>query len=301
VKLRNLLYKIFKFIKKVVIYSFRNDLLGISGEIAFYGAFSLFPVLISIVAILSMFAKDPSFYLGITSFMYSSLPGEVAEFLNYNLKNLAMSSTSTQALIIGLIVTVWTTSNVILSFIKGINRAYKVKETRSFLQLRRLSISLVFSIGFLLITAFLLIVFGESYTNWFLSANFLVIPDDTVLRLNFLRWSFVLIILSLLSIFLYYKAPNIKHRIITVIPGAVFFAPVWIIATTIFGTYLNSFPTYNATYGTLGTMIILLLWIYITAFIFLVGSQINAILHPEFIPSKYKQMIKFIKRILSKI
>jgi membrane protein len=281
VELKNIFKKLPHFIKKLIIAIYKNDLIGVSAEIAFFLVFSLFPIVISLVAVLSMIARNPDFYLNITSFIYDSLPKEVATFLNYNLRLLANSIFSGGALVLGFFITIWTSSNVMISIIKGINRAYHLEETRSFIKIRLLTLSLIFSIGFLLITAFALIVFGENFIEWIVKTQIGILPNDAMTRYNVLRWSSVSIILFALSSLLYNKAPNTKNRFIHVVPGAIFFSIFWIVFTAIFGYYLNSFPNYNATYGALTTLIVLLLWFYISAITFMIGAQINGLLFYE--------------------
>jgi len=300
IKFIDLIKTFLKFTKKVFINTYKNDLSGVSAEIAFYMVFSLFPIMISLIAILSFFARDPNFYLNLTSFLYSSVSPELANLINTNLKTIINSLFSTSVLIISIMIALWTSSNVITSFIKGIDRAYDVKETRSFITIQRLSISLVFSIGFLLIVAFTLIVFGENLFEWYLKVDYIILPKDILSRLEIARWSFVSIILFLLSSLLYFKAPNVKHKIIEVLPGAIFFSLTWSLSTILFGIYLNNFSTYNITYGTLATVIILLLWFFITAFIFLLGAEINATLYPYSNQKIILQIKEYIKQSLKK-
>lgn len=281
IKIYKITKKIVSFFKSIITEAYNNDITGLSAEIAFYGVFSLFPMLISLIALLSIFARDPSFFIDITSSMYSTMPAEIAGFLKYNLHILANSEGTTSALIIGMLITLWTSSNVIMSFIKGLNRSYEVRETRSYFHLRRISVSLVFSIGFLLLVSFLSIIYGEAFTEWILNYKSIVIPDNMTLRINFLRWSFTALILFLLSSLLYFRAPNIKQKAFQVVPGAIFFSVFWILGTYLFGIYLNHVTNYSDTYGTLGITIVLLLWLFITAGILLIGAEINAYVYPH--------------------
>jgi len=290
--------KLFLFLKEVIFNTFKNDLIGISAEISFYTAFSLFPIVISIVALLSFFAHNPEFYINITSFIYTTLSPAVAEFMTFNLNNLAKSSLSIGAFFFGVVITMWTSTNVMLSFIKGINRAYNIEETRSILKIIRLSISLIFSISFLLIVSAVIIVYGENFLDWYLKLENPILPNDILFRLNMIRWPFVSILLFSLSSLLYFRAPNIKQKFIEVIPGAIFFSIAWSVFTSLFGIYLSQFSTYDATYGTLAIMIILLLWFYITALIFLIGAEINATLYPKQISDIRLTLIRFMKEIM---
>jgi len=297
VKFKNILNSVYNFFKKLFKNSIENDLMGISAEISYYIVFSLFPLTIFFVASLSLFARNTNFYLNLVSLLYSNFPPKIAELLNSNLKQLAENYLSTSALLISSLITLWISSKVIMAFIKGINRTYMIEETRTYVQRLRLSVSLIFSIGFLLLIASGLIMFGEDFTEWYTHTDSLVLPDDISTRLNIIRWIFISIILFSLSSLLYFKSPNLKHKFIEVLPGSIFFSIIWSLFTTIFGYYLNNIGNYDLTYGALSTMVILLLWFFLTALIFMLGAQVNATLHPY----TEKKLTYELKRLLSLI
>lgn len=286
-----------KIVKTIAVRAHHHRISSKSAEISFYAIFSLFPIIISFIAFLSIFLRDPNFYLNLTSSLYSSLPKEVYDFLNYNLRNLSLSTVTGSALIIGSVVAIMTSSNLLISVIRSIDKIYQVTETRSYFALRRLSISLTFSLLTLLITAFTLIVFGENFVPWFIGISSHVFSTDKSIVLTVIRWTFISLILFLVSSFLYYKAPNIKHLFRQTIPGAIFFSIAWSFSTYIFGSYLKLFPVYNATYGTLSVMIVLLLWFYITAYTLLLG----AIFNKELMPQSKKSMTKKLSEMLIKL
>jgi membrane protein len=165
---------------------------------------------------------------------------------------------------------------------KAMNRAYDVEESRSFWKKYLIAIGLTLLAGTFVIGAFMLLVGGQFLASRGAEALGLRGVWETVL--NLIRWPVALALVMVAMAFLYWAAPNIDLPFKWITPGAVVFTIVWVVATLLFGWYVSAIGNYNATYGALGGVVVLLLWFYITSFIMLLGAELNAVVGEQVEP-----------------
>jgi membrane protein len=161
---------------------------------------------------------------------------------------------------------------------------YDVEETRPFWKRTALALGLTVLTGAFFITAFVLAVGGQAIATAVADAVGL---GDFVRAVMFVaRYVFVIGLLLGAIAFLYWAAPDARLPFRWISPGAVMFTVVWIVATLAFGWYVSNFGSYNATYGALGGVIILMIWFYLTAYIMLAGAELNALLAQKNAPEE---------------
>ena len=156
-----------------------------------------------------------------------------------------------------------------------LNEVYNLKETRSFVREKMTSLLLTLGVGTLTLIALGFIVYGSQFLD---SA----LPVDSPYILAALQYAVVLAVVLLAFALIYNFAPNhdpLQWKWIT--PGAVIGVVLWVVLSGAFRLYLHYFDSYAATYGSLGAMIILMLWLYLTALVILIGGAVNAILDEE--------------------
>lgn len=182
--------------------------------------------------------------------------------------------------------TLWATSNGIYAIMRQMNITYGTKETRSFVRARATSLVLSLLFGLLIIGAFTLIVFGGVTEDW-IGSRF---GFSEVLVMFFAAFRWVVIVLALLLGFaiIYCYAPNVEQKFSFVTPGSVFGVVMLVLASLAFSFYTKNFADYNATYGSIGAMIILMLWLYIAGLVMLLGAEINVLLEHYNIEGKRK-------------
>jgi len=176
----------------------------------------------------------------------------------------------------GMLVSVWMASNGVSSLIRGINKAYDQEETRSFLKVTGISVLFTLALSLVIVFTFTLLVFGELigrylFSIWGISAAF-----KTVWGL--LRYIIALSAMTLVFVSLYYFIPNRRLRFREVLPGALLADLGWVIISLAFSFYVNNIFKYSNTYGSLGGVFILLLWLYWCSIIVLLGGELNAAL-----------------------
>ncbi|UOY91688.1 YihY/virulence factor BrkB family protein [Ectobacillus sp. JY-23] len=250
-----------------------DDLAGLASQLAYFFLLSLFPALVFLITIIGYLPLQEQDVLGLLA-QYA--PPDAMKLINENI-NKVLNKANGGLLSFGLLAALWSASNGINAIMKAFNRAYDIKETRSFFMTRALSIVLTLSMVFIIVFALLLPVFGKVIGK--------TVFDILGLSESFLMvWSLVRLLLSFLVLFmafsfLYKFAPNLHVRRSEVMSGALFASVGWVSVSYLFALYVDLFGNYANTYGGLGGIIILMLWFYLTAWVILIGGEINALLH----------------------
>ena len=178
-------------------------------------------------------------------------------------------------LILNLVLTLYFSTNGVNSLIEAFNNTYHDLETRASFKQYLVSVFIVLINSFLLIIAIALITFGSAMLKWILPE---VIANSSIvaLSLEMLRWLIILLLLLMAISFIYYLAPARRKNFRFFSPGSLLATLLIIITTLGFNFYVDNFSSYNALYGSLGTLMIVLVWIYINAISLIVGFELNA-------------------------
>ncbi|MDP4170325.1 MAG: YihY/virulence factor BrkB family protein [Bacillota bacterium] len=247
-----------------------DDLPGLSAQLAYFFLLSLFPLLIFLFTLLPYLPIPHQDIMGI---IRGIAPKEAIALIDKNLKAV-MSNHSGGLLSLGIIGTIWSASTGINAIVRAFNKSYHVKETRSFVVARGMSILLTFGMIFVFILALLLPVLGRGVGIFLFS--YLGLTKQFLTVWEALRWIVSAVILFLIFTGLYWIAPNIKMHCKSAIPGAIFATIGWIVSSFAFSLYVGQFGHYDNTYGSIGAIIVLMIWLYLSAFIIIIGGEINA-------------------------
>ena len=175
---------------------------------------------------------------------------------------------------IGFILALYFSTNGVSALIEAFNSSYHIRESRSFLYQRSLSLVLTLILALILILTITIIIFSKSYLESLLSDG--AISSEYLYLFTIGRW-FLLSTFLLLGIsLLFYLAPNLKVQWKVFSPGTIFASLFVIITSILFSYYINNFAQYNQIYGSIGTLIIILIWMYFNSIILLTGFEINA-------------------------
>lgn len=257
--------------------TWKDGLLDSSAQLAYYFLFSLFPLLIFLTSIFGFIVgSDGELRDGLFKYLGTVLPGSAFELVNTVIAEVSNSSTGGK-LTLGLFLALWAASSGLEALTLSINKIYEVEETRSWWWRRLLSLFLTVILAVLIISALLIVLFGGQINDYVtaklgfgavLSILWQIIQYLIVL-------SFVLLAVSLI----YYFSPDVKNQKWQfVTPGAITAVILWLLISFGFRLYLSYFNSYNATYGSLGAVIILMLWLYFTSAAILMGSEINSVI-----------------------
>lgn len=263
----------FRFLDELVCRIKEDEVPAIGGQLTYFLILSIFPFLIFFLNILSYtsIAQEE-----ILDNLLIVLPTETQILLKNIVREIVGSSSET-LLSIGIVLTLWTGSLGITSIIRAVNKAYNVEKKRPYWRLKGLAIIFTIALAIVLIIVLSMLVFGEVIGN-----KIFAVFGAT--HIFYHIWEFFRIIIPLFSMviifaLLYKFSPtpeeglNIKFS--QTIPGALFAAIGWILASMVFSFYVNNFGSYSKTYGSLGGIIILLLWLYIASIMIILGGEIN--------------------------
>lgn len=251
----------------------RVDIFGSGAQLAYFFLLSFFPLLIFLVTLLPYLNLEKN---QVFEFMANIMPGELFLIVEDILAEV-LTSQNSGLLSIGIIGTLWTASRGVHYLMKALNKAYDVEGKVSFIN--RLW-SLLFTISFVIIILIVLVlpVFGEQIMNIFLNYVGFDIVNELGWLWTFLRWLMPpLLIFSLMTV-VYWIVPNTSPRIkiFSVWLGAIIATVGWLTLTYGFSFYIRNFGNYNATYGSIGGVIVLMLWLYFTGMILVFGGIVNA-------------------------
>lgn len=248
------------------------DITGFGAQLAYFFLLALFPLLIFLLTLLPYLNFPPALvYIVLEDLMpeqvYTMIEGTIVEVLEKRNSGL---------LSIGIIGTIWSASNGVNALIKSLNRSYNKEETRPFLVARFVSVVFTLLLIFLIIVALVLPVFGKQI-GLFLFSTFGLEADFLVVWNKFRTLLPPILIFSVLTL-MYWILPNIKLYLKSVLIGALFATISWLLVSYAFSYYIDNFVNYSATYGSIGGIIILMLWLYLTGILLIVGGQLNAIM-----------------------
>jgi membrane protein len=247
-----------------------DDLNGLSAQLAYFFLLSLFPLLIVVFTLIPYIPIPHPDMLGMIK---GFAPADTMKLIEKNVNDV-ISHRNGGLLSFGIIGTIWSASNGINAIVRAFNKAYNVKESRSFIVSRGMAILLTFGMIFVFILAIIIPIFGKEIGVFLFSQ--LGYTSQFLKLWNMLSWVVSAIILFLIFTVLYWIAPNVKLRCKSAFPGAAFATVGWIISSLGLSVYVGKISNYSLTYGSIGTIIVLMIWLYISAFIIILGGEINA-------------------------
>ena len=267
----------FQTLKATVQEFIRDDALGLAAQLAFYLILAIFPFILFLVALIDTFSS-PEFITKVFTYLRQVLPAQVFDLIrNYTESTLRNRDSAPGLLSVGILGTIWATSNAFAALINALNRAYDVQETRPFWKVRGIAILMTFGLSALVAAGALLLVAGPSLGETV--AEVFTLGDEFLYAWNIVRWPAALLFMIATVALLYYFAPDAEQPFRWITPGGFIGVLLWVLASLAFNLYASSdFNTYNETYGSIGTVIILLLYLYISSLTILFGATLNATL-----------------------
>ena len=269
--------KITNYFKEIVKSVIENDFFGMAAEMGFMLMLGIFPAMLFLVAVFGWMGNK-SFMNPVLHFLATVIPADSMKLITTVLKEVMIFSKGGLIAVIGIIVTLFLTSNAVAVILKGLNRAYKVEETRSFIYTRVLSVVMVFVNTFMLFLSINLIVFGTVIVKFLV--HFVGISHAFEISILTLRWPVAFLALYLMALINYYILPDLKGdeklKSKSSLPGTLFFCVFWLAGSWGFSVYVNNLDTYNKVYGTIGAFAMLMVWLYYTSLLLLIGGEINS-------------------------
>jgi membrane protein len=253
-----------------------DNLTDWAAALTYYSLLSLFPALIAMVSLLGLFGDPETTTESLTEIITELGPESAAETFKGPIESVTASrGTAGYAFVLGLAAAIWSASGYVGAFMRASNVIYETREGRPFWKLRPLQVAVtVAMIGLMTLLAVGLVATGPVLDA---IAGPIGLSDTAVTVWSIAKWPVMAAIFLFMVAVLYYVAPNVKLRGFRwVTPGSVAAIAIWVLASAGFALYVANFGSYDKTYGTLGGLIVLLIWLWISNLAILFGHQLNA-------------------------
>jgi membrane protein len=247
-----------------------DNILGRAAELAYYFLLALFPMLIFLTSLVGFLpGLREAIFTGLAKFV----PGEAMKLVSETISDVTRRR-SGGLISFGVLGALWAASGGVTAVMGALNTAYDAREERSFWKVRLIAIGMTVLLALLVIGGTALIMFGDRFAAW-LAAQLGMGTTFTII------WGIIHYLVGLALLFLgleliYYFGPNVEQDWKWITPGAVFAVISMVVASLLFSLYLRFAPDYSATYGSLGAVIVLMLWLYLMGAVILIGGEINA-------------------------
>jgi membrane protein len=273
-----------EFFKRTVKEIGEDHLAAFAGNLTYKGLFALFPFAVFLLSLLGLFGA-PELLDSLLEQARIVLPQDVVGLLEDQLVGIAQTKAQgafTVGAIVSLLLALWGVSGAFRSVMEAMNVMYEIEEGRPFWKKYLISILLSLGVAALLLTALGLVVFGPDIGGAI--ANAVGLSSVFEFVWNVVKWPVLVCIVLFAFALVYYFAPDVEQRFKFVSPGSIVAVVMWLLFSLLFRLYVEGFGSYDKTFGSFAGIIILMLYIYYSSFIMLVGAQINQVIedyHPE--------------------
>lgn len=256
--------------RKVWSESIDDDVFGRAAELSYYFLLALFPLLIFLTSILGFL---PGAREDLMSGMARVVPADALKLVRETLDDI-VSHRSGSVLSLALVLSLWSASSGVGSLMQALNVAYETRETRPFWKKRLVAIGLTLTVAWLVTGGSVLIMIGHRLGGWLAGA--LDLSSSLAAGSSILGYVIGAALLFAGVCAIYYFGPDVRHGSRPVKVGALFASIGVVIGSLLFSIYLRVAPSASATYGSLGAVVTLLLWLYLMGLMFLIGGEINS-------------------------
>ena len=250
-----------------------DEVLTRSAALAYYFVSALFPMIFFLMAMLGLFAQSHDLQSSLLNYTARFMPGDASSLIQKTIKEVANNSSGLK-LAFGLALALWSGSGGIVSIMDALNRCYHVKDSRPWWKQRLMAIALTIAISVLTIAALAIVLYGGNIVNFV--GSHVGLSSVGMIAWRLVQWPIALFFVVLSFALLYYWSPDTEQQWLWITPGSVVGVVTWIGASLLFRVYLHFFNSYSKTYGSVGAVIILLLWLYISGMAVLLGGEINS-------------------------
>jgi membrane protein len=249
-----------------------DEVLTRSAALAYYFVSALFPMIFFLMAMLGLFAKSHDLQSSLLNYVARFMPDDAYRLVQKTLQEIANNSSGWK-LAFGLVLALWSGAGGVSSIMDALNRCYHVSG-RPWWKQRLVAICLTVAIAALTILALTIVLYGGDIADFV--GSHLGLSTVTVMAWHIAQWPIALLFVMMSFALLYYWGPDAQQQWQWITPGSLVGVLVWISASLLFREYLHFFNSYSKSYGSLGAVIILLFWLYISGLAILLGGEINS-------------------------
>lgn len=266
-----------KALRRLIMSVIENDFFGMAAEMGFMMVIGIFPFMLFLMAVFGWMGNK-SYIDPILLALSNIMPEQAMNLILTVLSEVMIFQKGDIMAVIGVIVTIVLSTNGVAVVLKGLNRAYKVEETRNFVYTRILSFVMVIVNTLVLFLSINLIVFGKVFIKF--AVEHFHMSHQIAIMLLTMRWPVAFLALYLMAFLSYYILPDLRgneaFKRASALPGSLFFCTFWLVGSWGFSVYVNNLGTYNLVYGIIGAFIVLMVWLYYTSILLLIGGEINS-------------------------
>jgi membrane protein len=246
----------------------------LAASLTYYSVLALFPGLLAVVSLLGLVGQADNTIKTLLQIIGNIGSDQVVDLIKEPLEGLVRSPAAPITFIVGVLGALWSASGYVGAFGRSMNRIYNVREGRPIWKLRPTMLGVTVTTVVLLVVGLLVLVSGPLARSF---GDVIGLGDVAATVLLIVQWPILLVIAIIVVAVLYYWSPNVKQpKFRWVSGGSILAILIWVIASVGFGFYVGNFSNYNATYGSLGGVIVFLLWIWITNNALLFGAEFDA-------------------------
>jgi membrane protein len=259
-------------IKQTIREIMQDDAQSLAAQLAYYFFLSLFPALLCLVALASLFPLE-NFTDEVVRRLAPVAPAEALSIIQRQMQSLSEGN-NTGLLSVGLLGAIWSSSAAMTAVVHAMNRAYDITESRQWWKVRLVAIGLTIGLALFILVSFTLIVAGPEIAAGL--ARRFGLGEAFVAAWNVLQWPVAFALVAVGIGLIYYFAPDADQDWVWITPGSLLATTLWVLGSLGFRFYVVNFGNYEAAYGAIGGIILLLLWFYLSGFVIVVGAEMNA-------------------------
>lgn len=267
----------FDYVKRVYAKAQRDDIFNGAAALGFYLTLAIFPIMIVLMALVP-YLPIANVGEAMMNFLRQLLPPSAMSMVAEVLREVTNERRG-GVLSFGIIAALWSASTGMYAVMQQLNDAYEVEERRPFLRARATAVGLTILFGVLVLGTFSLVVLGGVIQR-FLGDHF-GFSETLLLFFRVFRWAILVPALLLAISLIYYLGPNRRHRFRFLSHGSVLASVLLLAASYGFSLYTSNFNNYSAVYGSIGAVIILMMWLYIVGLVILLGAEVDAVLERD--------------------
>lgn len=258
--------------KRTVKESLADDVFNLAAQQAYYFFFALFPALLALISIAAFFPVE-NMMGEIVQRLSQVAPSDVVKIITDQIGEIARSNTG-GVLTLAFVFTLWSSSAAVMSLTTTLNAAYDITEGRPWWKVRLIAIGLTIGLALFILVSMALIIVGPTLAERLAVSMNLGPAFEWTWKIA--QWPVVFVLVATAIAMVYYFAPDAEQEWVWITPGSVLATALWVLISLGFKFYVSNFASYNETYGTIGGVMVLLLWFYLSGIAILAGAELNA-------------------------
>jgi membrane protein len=252
-----------------------DDVFGRAAELAYYFLLALFPLLLFLTSVIGiLLGSGTGLRHSLFNYLSKVLPGSAFQLVDSTMYEVSNASGGGK-IAFGILAALWAASNGMGAITHALNIAYDVKESRPWWKQRLIAVELTIALSVLIISALVLVLYGGRIGEHL--AGHYGLGEVFTVAWKILQWPIVLSFMVLAFALIYYFAPDLRdQKWMWLTPGSAIGVTLWLLVSFGFRLYLHFFDSYSKTYGAMGAVIVLMLWLYLTGAALLIGAEVNS-------------------------